>query len=121
MNIEKKKRRQLVHRSPLEIYNILQDFQQQKGRMTTDEFCKNRGVASGSFYAWIKDEKLHGKYSKSSRFVEIQPERAPLINDIEPAGRIPSAGPFASLRLGALELDIYQQVDATYLRSLLIG
>lgn len=69
---------------PLEIYNILQDFQQQKGDMSTDEFCKMWGVSSGSFYAWLRDKKLYGKYSKSSKFVEIRPEAASLLKDVEP-------------------------------------
>lgn len=122
--MEQKRRRssgQLVHRSPSEIYVILQDFNRQKGKITTSEFCKSRGVASGSFYAWLKDEKLHGKYSKSSKFVEIRPEEAPMLNDMGTTGKIPSAGPFASLRVGMFELEIHPQVDAAYLRSLLIG
>ncbi|WP_158500279.1 hypothetical protein [Sphingobacterium sp. ML3W] len=56
--MEQKRRhssRQLVHRNPSEIYGILQDFEEQKGKMTTSEFCNSRGVASGSFYAWRKD------------------------------------------------------------------
>lgn len=83
--MEKKKIRQMVHRSPMEIYGILQDFKDQKGKMTTDEFCKSRGVASGFFYACLKAEKLHGKYSKSSRFAAIQPEDGTLANRIEAA------------------------------------
>ncbi|WP_160068680.1 hypothetical protein [Sphingobacterium bovisgrunnientis] len=89
--------------------------------MTTDEFCKGRGVALGSFYAWLKAEKHHGKYSKSSRFVAIHPEEGPFANGIESAVHIPDAVPFASLRVGGFELDIHKQVDVEYLRRLLIG
>lgn len=119
--MEKKKIRQLVHRSAKDIYGILQDFKDQKGKMTTNEFCKSRGVASGSFYTWLKDEKLHGKYSKTSKFVEILPEEGSFLNDVAPTKQIPIAGAFASLRIGGFELDIHGHVDATYLRSLLIG
>lgn len=122
--MEQKKRRsfgRLVNRSSSEIYDILQDFEQQKGKMTTSEFCVSRGVASGSFYAWRKDEALHGKYSKSSKFVEIKPEGPALISSVESSSKIPVVPIFVSLRLGDFQLDIHGQVDAEYLRELLIG
>lgn len=89
--------------------------------MTISEFCNSRGVASGSFYAWRKDEAQHGKYSQSSRFVEIKPDDPALINNVEAAFQQPVSSIFATLRLGAFQLDIQREVDAEYLRRLFIG
>lgn len=89
--------------------------------MTTSEFCTSRGVASGSSYACRKDEVLHGKYSKNLKFVKIKSEAPALISPVEAAAKIPVVPIFASIRLGAFQLDIHQQIDAEYLCELLIG
>ncbi|MFC3560281.1 IS66 family insertion sequence element accessory protein TnpA [Pedobacter jamesrossensis] len=103
--------RKINFRSKHEIIKLLEEYEITRNTISVAAFCKSHGVPSGTFYTWQKHRR-QGKYPAQGKFIELSVEESILSSP-------PSPTFFASLCLGALTINLHQQVEADYIGSLL--
>ena len=103
--------RKINFRSKHEILRLLKEFEIIKDTTSVAAFCKLHGVPSGTFYTWQKHQR-DGKYATQGKFIELSVEEP--ISSAPPLPKV-----FASLCVGALTINLHQQVEADYIGSLL--
>lgn len=103
--------RKINFRSKQEIIRLLKEFETIRDTTSVAAFCKSHGIPSGTFYTWQKHRR-EGKYATQGKFIAFSVEEP-----IASAPPLPKV--FASLCVGALTINLHQQVEADYIGSLL--